>query len=67
MSFDAALEPAPGVPGERRVLLRVQDGIDLQAGERLRVLDAAITFDGESQTQTEIVTLTVNSEVFAVA
>lgn len=67
MSFDAVLERSPGAPGESRVLLRVHDAIELQAGERLRVLDAAITLDRESETSTEIVTLTMNSEVFAVA
>jgi hypothetical protein len=67
LSFDAVLETTAGIELDRPALLRVQNSLDLQSGSRLRVLDAGIAVDPDNPAQPMIVTLTMFSEIFAVA
>jgi hypothetical protein len=47
-------------------LLRISHPIELRPGERVRVLDAAVALDPESDDQPAIVTLGMFSEMFSV-
>lgn len=67
LSFDAVLETTAGIGLDRPALLRVQNSLDLQSGGRFRILDAGIAVDPDNPAQPMIVTLTMFSEIFAVA
>ena len=67
MSFDAVLEPSGAGVAGKSALLRVQESLELQPGKRFRILDAGIAVDPDDATQRAIVTLTMFSEIFAVA
>ena len=67
MSFDAVLEPSGGGVAGKSALVRVQESVELQPGKRFRILDAGIAVDPDDSTRRAIVTLTMFSEIFAVA
>ena len=67
MSFDAVLEPTADDVRGKSALLRVQEPLELEPGSRFRVLDAGIAVDSDDAAQPVIVTLTMFSEIYAVA
>lgn len=67
LSFDAVLETTAGIALDRPALLRVQDPLDLHSGGRFRILDAGVAVDPDNPARPMIVTLTMFSEIFAVA
>jgi hypothetical protein len=67
MSFDAVLEPTADNVRGKSALLRVQEPLELEPGSRFRVLDAGIAVDSDDAAQPVIVTLTMFSEIYAVA
>ncbi len=67
MSFDAVLEPTADNVSGKSALLRVQESLELEPGNRFRVLDAGIAVDSDDAAQPVIVTLAMFSEIYAVA
>jgi hypothetical protein len=49
------------------VLLRMAENTELRSGDRLRVLDAAITLAAADENQPAVITLGVHSEIYLVA
>ena len=65
-SWDARVELSRDVPAGKPAVIRTSGDLDLRLGDRLRVLNAALTMDDEDQTQPAVITLGTLSEAYAV-
>jgi hypothetical protein len=65
-SWDAVVMLSPVVLTGKPALLRTSHPIELRPDDRVRVLDAAVAIDPESDDQPAIVTLGMFSEIFSV-
>jgi hypothetical protein len=66
-SWDAVAGLSRDVPPGAPVLLRMAENTQLRPGDRLRVLDAAITLDAADENQPAVITLGVHGETYLVA
>lgn len=66
-SWDAIIELSPNAAAGRPAVLRTKGHHEFQPGDRLRVLDAAVTLDAEDHEQPVVITLGALSEAYAVA
>jgi hypothetical protein len=64
-SWDAQVELSGDARQGKPVLLRTSGDVEFRAGDRRRILDAAITVDREDETQPVVVTLGILSETYA--
>ena len=65
-SWDARVELCRDVPAGKPAVIRTSGDLEFRPGDRLRVLDAALTMDDEDQTQPAVITLGTLSEAYAV-
>ncbi len=65
-SWDARVEVSRDVAAGKPAVVRASGDLQLRAGDRLRVLDAAITIDDEDNSQPAVITLGALSEAYAV-
>ena len=66
-SWDAVVDLSRDVPPGKPAVLRMAWNIELRSGDRLRVLDAAITVDADDEEQPAVITLGVLSETYMIA
>ena len=65
-SWDARVELSRDVPAGKPAVIRTSGDLEFRPGDRLRVLDAALTMDDENQAQPAVITLGTLSEAYAV-
>ena len=65
-SWDARVELSPDLPRGKPAVIRTSGDLEFRPGDRVRVLDAALTMDDEDQPQPAVFTLGTLSEVYAV-
>ena len=65
-SWDARVELSRDFPGGQPVVIRTSGDLKFRPGDRLRVLDAALTIDDEDKEQPAVITLGTLSEAYAV-
>ena len=65
-SWDARVELSRDVPAGMPAVIRTSGDLELRPGDRIRVLDAAVTMDDEDQGQPVVITLSTLSEAYAV-
>ena len=65
-SWDARVELSQDFPRGKPAVIRTSGDLEFRPGDRLRVLDAALTIDDEDQAQPAVFTLSTLSEAYAV-
>ncbi|MCA9693320.1 MAG: PD-(D/E)XK nuclease family protein [Myxococcales bacterium] len=65
-SWDARVEVSQDIAAGKPAVVRTSGDLPLRAGARLRLLDAAITIDGEDNSQPVVITFGALSEAYAV-
>ena len=65
-SWDARVELSQDFPRGKPAVIRTRGDLEFRSGDRLRVLDAALTIDDEDQAQPAVFTLGTLSEAYAV-
>jgi hypothetical protein len=63
-SWDAQVELSRDAPAGKLALVRTVGDVELRIGDRVRVLDAAVTVDGEDEAQPVVITLGTLSEAY---
>jgi hypothetical protein len=65
-SWDARVEVSRDIAAGKAAVVRASRDLQLRAGDRLRLLDAAITLDVDDPTEPAVVTLGTLSEIYTV-
>jgi hypothetical protein len=65
-SWDARVEALRDFDPGKVAVIRASGGLELRPGDRIRVLDAAVTVDDEDDSQPVVITLGAQSEIYAV-
>ena len=65
-SWDARVELSQDFPHGKPAVIRTSGDLEFRPGDRLRVLDAALTIDDEDEAQPAVFTLVTLSEAYAV-
>ena len=66
LSWDTRVELSRDIPAGRSAVIRTNGDFEFRSGDRLRVLDAALTIDDEDSAQPAVITLGTLSEAYAV-
>ncbi len=65
-SWDAQVVVSGNAPAGKLAVLRTRGDVEFRIGDRIRVIDAAVTVDGEDMAQPVVITLGVLTETYAV-